>query len=185
MYVREDLAYKLIYYINQGVMETNEFRKNLCLENDQSIRIEREMVAIIMKIFAKEIMARQYKIDGLPYRVDLCFVAHKLIIEIDEESHSYYKNDQIRQKLIGDHGFTFIRINLDPNPDGGFGPDAEIAKIYNYINQSSVKLAANSAEKSLQRFTKELLSYMSSISKPLCYIKYFIKKNATYLIKNG
>ena len=57
----------------------------------------------------------------------------------------------------------------------GLDPDVEIAKIYNYFNELSVKLAVNSAEKSLKvKFVKELLSYMSSISKPLNYIKYFI-----------
>ena len=62
MYAREDLAYKLIRPINLGVIEVNEFRKNLGVENDQSVRIEREIIAIIMKIFAKEKMVRQYKI---------------------------------------------------------------------------------------------------------------------------
>ena len=65
------------------MIEANEFRKNVGVENEKSIRIEREMVAIIMKIFAKEILVRQYEIPTLPYRVDLCFVAHKLIIDID------------------------------------------------------------------------------------------------------
>ena len=62
VYAREDLAYKLIRPINLGVIEANEFRKNLGVENDQSVRIEREIIAIIMKIFAKEKMVRQYKI---------------------------------------------------------------------------------------------------------------------------
>ena len=44
-----------------------------------------------------------------------------------------------------------------------------------YIDDSSLKLALNSAEKYLEeKFAKELLSYMLSISKPLSYIKYFI-----------
>ena len=51
VYIREDLAYKLILYINPGVIETNEFRKNLGFENDKSVRIEREIIVIIMKIF--------------------------------------------------------------------------------------------------------------------------------------
>ena len=51
VYIREDLAYKLILYINPGVIETNEFRKNLGFENDNSVRIEREIIVIIMKIF--------------------------------------------------------------------------------------------------------------------------------------
>ena len=51
VYIREDLAYKLILYINPGVTEANEFRKNLGFENDKSVRIEREIIVIIMKIF--------------------------------------------------------------------------------------------------------------------------------------
>ena len=105
-----------------------------------------------MKIFAKENMVRQYQVSGLLYRVDLRFVAHKLVREFDEDSIPYYNNDEIRQKLIEDHGFTFIRINPNPNPSVGFDIDVEIAKIYNYINESSVKLAVNSAEKSLQKY---------------------------------
>ena len=49
---------------------------------------------------------------GLPYRVDLCFVCHKLVIEIDEDGHFYYKNDETRQKLIENLGFTFIKLIL-------------------------------------------------------------------------
>ena len=122
-------------------------------------------------------MVRQYQIPELLFRVDLGFVAHKLLMKIDEDSHSNYENDEIRQKLIENFGFTFIRINPDPDPDAGFDPDVEIAKIYIYINESSLELAVTSAEKSLkEKFTKELLSYISSIFKSLNYIKYFIKK---------
>ena len=78
-------------------------------------------------------------------------------IEIDKDGHPYYKNDQIRQQLIENLGFAFIRINPDPDPDAGSDPDVEIAEIYKYINKSSVKLAVNSAEKSLkEKFTKGL-----------------------------
>ena len=49
---------------------------------------------------------------GLPYRVDLCFVSHKLVIEIDEDGHFDYKNDETRQKLIENLGFTFIKLIL-------------------------------------------------------------------------
>ena len=59
VYICEDLAYKLIRYINLGVIEAVECRKCLAITNSQSIQIETEMVAIIMKIFAKEIMVRQ------------------------------------------------------------------------------------------------------------------------------
>ena len=70
-----------------------------------------------MKISAKENMIRQYQIPGLPYRVYLCFVAHKLLTEIDEDGHPYYENDENdeRQKLKENIDFTFIRINPDPD----------------------------------------------------------------------
>ena len=78
------------------------------------------------------------------------FFDHKLKIEIDEDDHPYYENDETIQKLIENHGFTFVRINPDPDPDAGFDLYVEIAKIYNYINESSLKLAVDSAEKSLK-----------------------------------
>ena len=60
VYIREDRAYKVIRYINLGVTEADEFRKNLSVKNDQSIQIKRDIIAIIVKIFATEIMVRQY-----------------------------------------------------------------------------------------------------------------------------
>ena len=131
------------------------------------------MIATIMKVFAKKYMLRQYQILKLPFRVDLCFVDHKLVIEIDEDGHLYYENDETRQRLIENLGFTFIRNNPDPDPDASFDLDSEIAKIYNCINGSSVKLA----EKSLiEMFSRELLNYISSTSKPLKNVSCFIKK---------
>ena len=59
VYIREDPAYNLILYINLGSIKADEFRKNLGITNSESIGIEKEMIAIIMKIFAKEIMMRQ------------------------------------------------------------------------------------------------------------------------------
>ena len=88
-------------------------------------------------------MIRQYKIAELSYLPDLCYVIHKLIIEIDQDGHLYYENDQIREELIENLCSTFIRINPDPDLDAGFGLDAEIAKICKYINESSVKSAVN------------------------------------------
>ena len=78
LYIHEDLAYRIICYNNLGVIDADEFRKNLGIKNVQSIRIEREIIATIMKIFAKENMVRQ--IPGLRYLADLCFVFHKLVI---------------------------------------------------------------------------------------------------------
>ena len=46
----------MIRYTNLGVIEADEFRKYLGVKNYQPIRIEREMIVIVMKIFAKEKM---------------------------------------------------------------------------------------------------------------------------------
>ena len=130
-----------------------------------------------MKIFTKEIMVRQYKVDGLPYDVDLCFIGHKLVIEVDEDGHIYYDQEQhpILYQLIENLGFTFARIN--PNV-GNFDLDVKIAKIYNYINKSSVRSVVNLAEKSLkEKFAEIFLSYMPRFSKFLKPIRYFVKKN--------
>ena len=58
VYICEDLAYKIIRYFNLGVIEADQFGKNLSVKNDQRIRIEREMIATIMKIFAQKIYGR-------------------------------------------------------------------------------------------------------------------------------
>ena len=106
-------------------------------------------------------MVRQCQIHRLPLFVDLCFVIHKLIIDIDEDGHPYYKNDETRQKLKENLGFTFIRINSDFDPVASFDLDVEIAKTYDYINESSVILAVNLAEKSLkEKFAKKILNYI-------------------------
>ena len=88
----------------------------------------------------------------------MCFVGHKLVIETDGDGQPYYENDQIRQNLIEDHCFNFIKINPDLDPDAGFDIDVDISKTYNYINKSSVELAESSAEKSLKEsFTKRII----------------------------
>ena len=42
VYIREDFAYKIICYINLGVIEAEEFIKQLGVENDKSIRKKRK-----------------------------------------------------------------------------------------------------------------------------------------------
>ena len=80
----------MIRYSKWGVTKTDEFRINLAILNNQSVRTEIEIVAIIMKIFAMESMIRQHKIDRLLYDVELCFTVHKLVVEIDEDRNVYY-----------------------------------------------------------------------------------------------
>ena len=69
---------------------------------------------------------------GLPYDVDFGFTVYKLIVEIDEDGHVHYDEEkhQIRQRLIENLGFTFIRINPDLEK---FDLDAKIARIYNHL----------------------------------------------------
>ena len=74
--------------------------------------------------------------------------------------------------MIENHGFTFIIIIPDVE---NFDLDVEIATIYNHIKESFLKLAVTSADKFLkEKFAKELLSYISNISKPLKQIMHFI-----------
>ena len=47
--------------------------------------------------------------------------------------------------------FPFVRINSDPDLDPDFDSNVEMAIIDNYINELSLKLAVNSAKKSLNK----------------------------------
>ena len=145
VYIRtRDLAYNLNCYSNLGVIKADKFRKNLGISNNQSVRRERE-------IFAAESMARQYKIDTLSYKANLCFLVHKLVIEIDEDGHVYYDEEkhQISQILIELLGFIFIRIN----------PDVENFDLDVEYTITSKNRWQNVAEESLkEKFEKELLS---------------------------
>ena len=81
--------------------------------------------------------------------------------------------DNQKQKNHPDCKFFYRTI-----PDvEGFDIFLEISKIRNYITQSN-------EEKLKSRFAKELLSYVSNISKPLKHIRYFVKKNTTYIVKH-
>ena len=43
----ENLAYKIIRYIDLRVIEADDFRENIGVKNDQSIRIETKLIAIL------------------------------------------------------------------------------------------------------------------------------------------
>ena len=149
VYICEDLAYNLVCYSTLDVIKADKFIKNLRISSNQSIQREREIIATIMKIFAGKSMARQYEIGCLSFEVDLCFLVHKLVVEIHEHCHVYYDEEkhQVRQQLIENLRFIFIRINPDVE---NFDSDIEIARIYNYITESSVTLVVNAEEKSFK-----------------------------------
>ena len=87
VYIREELSYNLICYSNLGVIRADKIKKNLGISNNQSIRRERKIIAKKIKLIAAKSMARQYKIEGLSFEVDLCFLVHKIVVEIDEDGH--------------------------------------------------------------------------------------------------
>ena len=89
MILKEDLAYNLIRYINLGVIKADEYRKILGVWRNRSIRRERDIIASIMKIFTRESMVRQNKIDGLSFEIDMCFLVQILVTEIDEDVYYY------------------------------------------------------------------------------------------------
>ena len=98
------------------------------------------------------------------------FSEQKFVVEIDEKSHiDRNKNkENERQAKIEKHPNCkfFHRINPDVE---GFDIFAENFEIQNYINQSN-------EEKLKGKFAKELLNYISSISKPLKHTRYFAEK---------
>ena len=65
VYICENLAYKIIHYTNLAAIKADEFRNNLGVKVDQSIWIERKMIAIVIKIFAKESMLSVKFLDYL------------------------------------------------------------------------------------------------------------------------
>ena len=53
VYIHEDPSSKIIDYTNLSVIEADKFRRDLGVKNEQSVLIERKIIAIIMKVFSK------------------------------------------------------------------------------------------------------------------------------------
>ena len=91
------------------------------------------------------------------------------MVEIGKKGHTdrNQNKENERQVKIEKHlNCKFHRINPDAE---NFDIFAEISKIQNYITKSN-------EEKMKSKFARELLNYMPTISKPLKYIRYFIRK---------
>ena len=100
--------------------------------------------------------------------------------------------------MIESHGITIIRTNPD-------AADFDMNKLINQINvhisqsnkeklekeknveikklKKKIKKQENKIKEQKSKFAKELLSYISSISMPVKHIKYFVKKNASHIVK--
>ena len=105
------------------------------------------------------------------------FSEHKFVVEIDEKGHIDRNQNEVneRQTKIEKHPDCkfFHRINPDVE---GFDIFLEISKIQNYITQSN-------EENLKSKFAEKLLSYISSISKPLKHIRYLLKKYSQHCKK--
>ena len=112
-------------------------------------------------------MQTQYTV--IDCRIDLYFYEYKLAIEIDELGHNDrnadYEIKRVRE-IENELNCVFIRTN----------PDAADFNI-NKLNKQIFKHIIQSKEEKLKnKFTKELLRYVSSIFIILKPIKYFVKE---------
>ena len=94
---------------------------------------------------------------------------------IKDSKHSMYVNEDIAisiimQSRLSNSKMIKFRSDFRINPDvEGFDIFLEISELQHYITQSN-------KEKQKSKIRKELLNYISSISKPLKHIRYFVKK---------
>ena len=103
------------------------------------------------------------------------FSEHKFVVEIDEKGHIDRNQNKENERQIKIEKLPYYKFFYRINPDvQGFDIFLEISKIQNYITKSN-------EEKLKSKFAKELLNYMSSISKPLNNIRYLIKKTLPIL----
>ena len=153
---------------NDGVnrLDQEDQRRNFRIilgfkENEIYERKENSIVKRIKKIFKKQTLIEQYRIEN--YFIDLFFLVHKLGIEIDENGHlgrSEIK-EQKREQTIKKAGINIIRINPDKE---NFDIDDEIGEIQYFIYESGKKLAEKSTKKSLIEDSEK----MTKMFKQLC-----------------
>ena len=137
-----------------------------------TLRKEQLVVIPLLKTFLKKKIKLQHKIlQNERIRTDIYFSEHnKFVAETHEKGHidRNQNKENERQTEIEKHPDCkfFHRINPDVE---GFDTFLEITKIKNCITQSN-------EEKLKSKFTEEVLNYVSSISKPLKHIRYFVEK---------
>ena len=94
----------------------------------------------------------------------------KFVVESDEKGHINRNQNEENERKIKIEKYSDCKFFHRINPDAeGFDIFLEIIKIQTYITRSN-------EEKLKSKFAKELLSYVSSVSKPLKHIRYFIEK---------
>ena len=138
---------------------------NLILKKEQSVAIP------LLKTFSEEKIKLQHKILKTErVRTDMYFSESKFVVEIDKKGHidrNQNKENERKIKIEKCYDCKFFhKINADVE---GFDIFLEISKTQTYITQSN-------EEKLKSKFAKELLSYVSNVSKPLKHIRYFVEK---------
>ena len=119
-------------------------------ENERYERKEYSIVQKMKKIFKKQTIIEQYRVEK--YFIDCFFPVHILGREIDENGHLDRPeiNKQKREQTIKKLGINIIRINPDnKNFD-------EIGEIQDFIYESGKKLASESTKKSLIEDSEKL-----------------------------
>ncbi len=79
--------------------------------------IENQTIGFIANAYSNVLNVKRQHIMG-KYRVDLCFVDHKLVVECDENGHEDRDplQEQIRENYLKESGNKLIRFN--PNATG-------------------------------------------------------------------
>ena len=128
-------------------------------ENEIYERKEHSIVKRIKKIFKKQTIIEEYRVEK--YFIDLFFPVHKLGIEIDENGHldtSEIKEPK-REQAIKKVGINIIRINPDKE---NFDTDGEIGEIKDFIYASGKKLAEESTTKPLIEDSEKMKNCLNS-----------------------
>ena len=171
MYVQEDIAISIIMQSRLSNLKMIKLRSdlgfnqiNLILKKEQSV-----VTPLLKAVFAEKIELQHKALKNRRVRTDMYFCESKFVVEIDEKGHTdRNQNEENERRIkIKEHiNCKCHRINPDAE---GFDIFLEISKIQTYITQSNKK-------KRKGKIAKELLNYISIISKPLKHIKYFVKK---------
>ena len=170
MYVHEDIAIGIIMQSRLSDLKSIKFRADLGFNQVNLILKKEPSVAIpLLKAFCAEKIELQHKIlKNEIIRTDVYFSESKLVVEIDEKGHIDRNQNEENKRKIKIENHSHCRFVHRINPDvEGFDIFLEISKIQTYITQSNEKKLKN-------EFAKELLSYVSSVSKPLKHIRYFV-----------
>ena len=172
MYVHEEIAIAIIMQTRLSDLKTIKLSDDLGFNQINLILKKEQSVAIpLLKAFSEEKIKLQHKIlKNERVRTGMYFSESKFVVEIDEKGHIDRNQNKENERQIKIEKYSDYKFFHKINPDAeGFDIFLEISKIQTCTTQSN-------EEKLKSKFAKELLSYVSSVSKPLKQIRYFVKK---------